>query len=57
MNIKECAKINNIEFHAPFGKKYFEIQFDDNNVERVYLRIDNDLLWSRVFVVNDNAIF
>lgn len=54
MNIKEYAKINKIGISSSSGRRYFEIQFDDNNVKRVYLMLHKDLLLSRVFVVNDD---
>ena len=54
MKIKEDAKINKVGLSGPSGRPYFDIQFDDDNVDRVYLKIRDDLLISRVFVVNDN---
>lgn len=51
MKIKEGVKINSIEMSAPVGKKYFDVQIDDT-VERVYLMESNDVMLSRVFVVN-----
>ena len=54
MNIKENAKINNIGISVSSGRPYFDIQFDDDNVDRVYLMIRNNSMISRVFVVNNN---
>ena len=54
MNIKKGLKINKVELSAPFGRQYLEIQFDDNNVGRVYLTTHKDSLLTRVFVFDDN---
>ena len=54
MNIKKGLKINKVEMTTRFGRQYFEIQFDDNNVERVYLMTHKGLLLTRVFVFDDN---
>ena len=53
MIIKKGIKINNIELSGPFYRKYFNIEFG-YRTEKVYLMINNDLMLSRVFVVNDN---
>lgn len=54
MIIKKGLKINKIELSSSSGRPYFEIQFDDNKVERIYLMLHNDLLLSIVFVFDDN---
>ena len=54
MKIKKGLKINKVELSAPFGRQYLEIQFDDNNVGRVYLTTHKDSLLTRVFVFDDN---
>ena len=54
MKFKENAKIKKAGLSGPSGRTYFDIQFDDDNVDRVYLMIRDDLLISRVFVVNDD---
>ena len=54
MIIEKGIKINKIGISVSSDRPYFEIQFDDTNVERVYLRIDNDSMISRVFVVNND---